>query len=170
MPLPRARSLAAVLAGSVWVLALVADFPGSAHATPPQPPLDLRLVLLETPVPGRPVPFAVEVTPGIPADRLTVTVVPRRDAVLVRGPARWSRAAVAAGRSHRLEGALRVTPGRRHHVYVRAEIVTPAGHRYTRGEHLVVLAGPLAVPDPPARTVADGRGGTLVEYDGRQTP
>ena len=60
---------------------------------------------------------------------------------------------------------MRVPPGRRRYVYVRAELVTAAGRRYTRGENLVVVAGPLAVPDPVSRIGSDGKGGAVVEYD-----
>jgi hypothetical protein len=166
---PRARALAVPPAAMACALALgvslLAVLPRTARATPPQPPLELRLVLLEPPVPGRAVPFAVEITPGIPAARLEVAISPPRDVALVRGSARATRRDVAPGRLLRFDGSLAVPPGRRHHVYVRAELVTAGGRRYTRGEHLVVLAGPLLVPDPVARTVSDGRGGTLVEYE-----
>jgi len=170
MPLPRARALAALPTAIAFTLVLLPALPRHAHATPPQPPLELRLVLLDTPVPGRAVPFAIEVTPGIPAARLNVTIDPPRDVALVRGARRSTRSDVARGRAHRFEGALTVPPGRRRHVYVRAELVTAGGRRYTRGEHLVVLAGPLATPDPVARTVSDGRGGTLVEFEGERKP
>ena len=53
---------------------------------------------------------------------------------------------------------------------MRAELVTANGRRYTRGEHLVVLAGPLAEPDPVPRIVPDGQGGTLVEFDAARGP
>lgn len=170
MPLPRARALAAPPAVIACTLVLLAALPPNARATPPSPPLELRLVLPERPVPGRAVPFAIEVTPGIPAARLSVTIAPPRDVALVRGTRRSTRSDVARGRAHRFEGALSVPPGRRHHVYVRAELLTAGGHRYTRGEHLVVLAGPLATPDPVPRTVSDGRGGRLVEFEGGRTP
>ena len=136
-----------------------------AHATPPRSPIDLRVTLLETPRPGRDVPFAIEATPLLPGAELKVTIAPPRDVALVRGRPNESRRDVAPGRTQRFDGAVRVPPGRRHYVYVRAELVTREGRRYVQGQHLVVLAGPLATPDPQGRIVPDGRGGTLVEYD-----
>lgn len=168
MPLHRARPHrigAPVVAIGIAILAAVVPTTRPAEATPPRPPIDLRLVLLDTPRPGRDVPFAVEATPLLPASELRLTIAPPRDVALVRGRGAESRRDVAPGRAQRFEGALRVPPGRRHFVYVRAELVTASGRRYSRGEHLVVLAGALAVPDPVARTMPDGRGGTLVEYD-----
>jgi hypothetical protein len=163
MLLPRARAIRALVLVTACALAACVS---PATATPPQPPLDLRLVLLETPRPGRDVPFAVEVTSLVPAGQLRLSIAPPGDVALVRGRRLMTWRDIAPGQAHRFEGALRVPPGRRRFVYVRAEITTPGGRRYTRGEHLVVLAGPLAVPDPVARTVSDGRGGMLVEYDG----
>lgn len=167
MPLHRARPLfATLLLALVALTALLIP----AGATPPRPPLELRVVLLETPRPGRDTPFAVEVTPLLPGAELRLTVAPAADVALVRGRRVEVRRDVAPGRGQRFEGALRVPPGRRHHVYVRAELVTANGRRYTRGEHLVVLAGPLAEPDPVPRIVPDGQGGTLVEFDAARGP
>ena len=171
MPLHRARlPLVALLAAGA--LALLATLATDTAATPPRPPLDLRLVLLETPRPGHEVPFAVEVTPLHPdGGEVRLTITPPGDVPLVRGRRSEVRRDVARGRTQRFEGALRVPPGKRRFVYVRAELVTPAGRRYTSGGHLVVLAGPPDTPDPVERVVPDGRGGTLVEYDAaRGTP
>ncbi|MEO6462829.1 MAG: hypothetical protein ABIP29_07115 [Candidatus Eisenbacteria bacterium] len=164
MPLHRARPLLLLLIVGCAVADAFSAPP--AGATPPRPPLDLRVVLLETPRPGRDVPFAIEVTPLVPGEQLIVTIAPPADAPLVRGRRTETRRDLASGHAQRFTGALRVPPGRRRYVYVRAELVTAGGARYTRGEHLVVLAGPLAAPDPAARTVRDGTGGVLVEYDG----
>ena len=164
MPLHRARAHRAatlLLAGC----SLLVVFAPPAGATPPRPPLDLRLVLLETPRPGRDVPFTIEVTPLVPGEQLHLTIAPPADTPLARGRRHETRRDLTPGRTQRFEGALRVPPGRRRYVYVRAELVTAAGRRYTRGENLVVLAGPLAVPDPASRSASDGRGGAVVEYD-----
>ena len=57
MPLHRARPLfATLLLALVALTALLIP----AGATPPRPPLELRVVLLETPRPGRDTPFAVD--------------------------------------------------------------------------------------------------------------
>lgn len=163
MPLHRARARrVAVLTLAGCALGVAAP---PAGATPPRPPLDLRIVLLETPLPGRDVPFTIEVTPLVPGEQLHVTIAPPTDTPLARGRRHETRRDPAPGRVQRFAGAVRVPPGRRRYVYVRAELVTAAGHRYTRGEHLVVLAGPLAAPDPASRLAADGRGGTVVEYE-----
>ena len=152
-------------------LALLAFLPRPALATPPRPPLDLDVRLLETPAPGRPVRYAIEVTPLVPVERVRVFVVPPPGVDLASGAPRATLMRdLAPGRARRLEGTLRVPPGRRHYVYVRAEATTASGRTWTRGAHLVVLAGPLAVPDPPQRVVSDGRGGSVVEFDGAAVP
>ena len=51
-------------------------------------------------------------------------------------------------------------------IYVRATMETPDGHRYTRGENLVLLAGPSREAVPVRRVRPDGKGGEVVEYDG----
>lgn len=170
MPLHRARVRRVVAPVLVLILVLVCGAlamitAAPVLATPPRPPLDLRIVLLEAPPPGRDVSFAIEVTPLIPGAELRVSIVPPADVSLVRGRRIDTRRDLAPGRLQRFEAAVRVPPGRRRHVYVRAELVTAGGRRYTRGEHLVVLAGALVSPDPAVRVVPDGRGGTLVEHE-----
>ena len=161
--LRRARTLVPVLLAQA-----LAPCPRPAGATPPQPPLDLRVVLLETPAPGKPVAYAIDVTPLLPAERLRVRVVPPRDVALaVPGDTLRFASDLAPGHARRFTGTLRVPPGRRRYVYVRAEIETASGRTWSRGEHLVVLAGAPLEPDPVARSRADGRGGALVEYDGQ---
>lgn len=140
--------------------------PWPVAATPPQPPLELRLVLLESPRPGRTVGFAIEATALVPAERLRLRLTLPRDVTLARGDSLATVADPMPGRPHRFEGAFRLPPGQRRHVRVRAEIVTPGGATWTRGAHLELLAGMPATPDPVGRAVPDGRGGTLVEYDG----
>jgi hypothetical protein len=161
MPRRRARTLALVSA-----LLTLAATPHPLGATPPQPPLELRLVLEETPRPGHPIPYAIEVTSLVPAERLRLRIVPRGGVSLARGDTLSTVTEVAPGRAHRFAGAFRIPPGLRRHVYVRAEITTAGGHVWTRGEHFVLLAGPPVVPDVIGRTVSDGRRGSLIEYDG----
>lgn len=148
------------------ILALLAALPRPVAATPPRPPLELVLRLLEDPVPGRPVRYAIEVTPLVPVERLRIRVLPPRGVELASGDTATTVRDVPRGQARRFEGSLRVPPGRRHWVRVSAEATTSSGHTWTRGEHLVILAGPLAVPDPPQRVVPDGRGGSVVEFDG----
>jgi hypothetical protein len=158
----RARTLAPAL-----VLAALATIVPPAVATPPEPPVELRLVLLETPAPGRPTPFAIEVTPRVPAGRMRVRVVAPRDVALAApGDTLLLAGETGIGQSRRWTGTARVPPGRRRFVYVRVEMDTPSGRTWSRGASLEFLAGPLLVPDPVAHARADGRGGTLVEYDG----
>ena len=141
-----------------------------AGATPPQPPLDLRLVLLEAPAPDRVTPFAIEVVPLVQAERVRVRIVaPRGVALASPGDTLLLAGDVAPGQARRWTSAVRVSPGRRHDVRVRVEITTPAGITWSRGDHLVLLVGPLLVPDPVARPGTDGHGGAVLEYDGQAT-
>lgn len=165
------RRLRTIVAVSAFLVpALVGIVASPARATPPRPPLDLDLVVLESPVPGRPVPFAIVVTPLVPAERLRLRIVPPGDVALARGDTLSLVTDVVPGRAHRFEGAFRLPPGLRRHVYVRAEITTVGGTTWTRGGDFDLLAGPPSRPEPAGRIRPDGRGGSLVEYDGAGGP
>jgi len=137
-----------------------------AFATPPSPPLDFTVRAIQAPRPGVPVDFIVEVTPRAACERLVVRVVLPADCGLTRGDTLRSVPAPAVGSTGRLDYSVRIPPGLTRRIYVRATMETPDGHRYTRGENLVLLAGPSREPVPARRVGPDGRGGEVVEYDG----
>jgi hypothetical protein len=143
----RALAIAIVLAGGIGV--------GSAGATPPQSPIDLRAYLLEEPAAGRPLRFAVELEPLVPGERLRLRVrLPR--GVELSGLDTLNRlAAPTPGVRHRLTGILRGAPGARHHVAFLAELDAPGGVTFTRGETFSWLAGESLVPEPVAQLIAD---------------
>ncbi len=151
-------------------LLLAGTLVSRSPATPPSPPLDFLITLLESPRPGRPVPFAVEVRPLVDGERLRIRIVVPRDCSLVGGDTLRHVPRPAAGRTERLEYAVRIPPGLRRQVYVRAELETPGGHVYTRGENLILLAGEPREPPIRPRMVPDGRGGQGLSFDGSPVP
>ncbi|MGH7725294.1 MAG: hypothetical protein ACREOU_07670 [Candidatus Eiseniibacteriota bacterium] len=151
-------------------LALAGTLVSRSPATPPSPPLEFSIELLESPRPGRPVRFAVVARPLVDAERLRIRVVTPRDCALVTGDTLSHRSHVSPGRTERLEYSVRIPSGLKRYVYVRAELETPGGHVYTRGENLVLLAGVPLFPEAQARPVPDGRGGTGLSFDGQPVP
>jgi hypothetical protein len=137
-----------------------------AHATPPSPPLEFEVRALAVPVPGRPTPFVVEVAPLVPGETLRLRVVLPSDATLTRGDTLTVAPAPAVGERARFEFAVSIPSGVRRYVYVRAELVTATGRRITRGQNLVLVAGPLLVPDAVGRVVPAGGGESGLVYDG----
>lgn len=160
-------TLSLVVRTALLASVLVVVSPLRVHATPPSPPLELTLTTLETPRPGRPVRFSVEVKPLVPAELVRVRVVPPRDCALVEGDTLLPIVGPPPQRTERLDYAIRIPSGLRRYVYVRAELLTPGGVVYMRGENLVLLAGEPLEPQVVARPVSDGHGGMTLSFDGK---
>jgi hypothetical protein len=142
----------------------------AAHATPPSPQLDLDVTPLSAPVPGRPVTFAVEVTPLVEGETIRIRVRPPADCALTSGDTLLVVRAPAQGETRRFEYAIAIPSGVRRYVYVRADLVTASGRHITRGKNLVLVAGPLLVPDVAPRVVSRGAGESGLEFDGAPVP
>jgi hypothetical protein len=97
---------------------------------------------------------------------LRIRVVTPADVTLARGNRLTRAAAPDPGATGRFRYEVRIPPGLPRRIYVRAELVTREGRVWTRGENLALLAGSPLHPEPAPRLVPDGRGGSLVEFDG----
>jgi hypothetical protein len=167
---PRAHALASpIVVLAALVLEACLAVPG-AHATPPSTRLELDVEPLTVAVPGRPTRFAVLVEPLAAGETLRILVRPPADCTLVSGDTLLVVPAPPVGETARFEYAISIPSGVRRHVYVRAELVTAEGRRITRGKNLVLLAGPLLVPDAVSRDVPLGDGASGVAYDGVVVP
>jgi hypothetical protein len=138
------------------VVAACLASPGFAR--PPLPPLEVKLEPLDPLAPGHAARFRLTAVPRFPADEIRVEIVPGPN-VRWLGGVRTFR--VAARRDVLLERvfSVRVPDRTRESLYVRFEATGPNGVVWKRG------AGLGLGPEPPSRTVPDGRGGTAVEYD-----
>src|SRR5262249_27619822 len=134
--MPRGAARSFVHPAGPWVLlaACAIGMVSPAAATPPQPPLDFDLRALEAPTPGRPVPCAVTVTPRALGESLKLRIVLPRDCALVDGDTLRIGPAPSVGEPRRFDFSVRVPPGLRRYIYVRAELTTPSGHVWTRGQ------------------------------------
>ena len=167
---PRAHALRIPLLVFVALLAGACFAVPGAFATPPQPLLDLDVTALSAPVPGRPVRFAVEVTPLAEGETIRIRVHPPADCALAGGDTLLVAPAPAKGEALPHEYTITIPSGVRRYVYVRAELVTASGRRITRGKNLVLLAGPLLVPDAVPRVEPAGKGESGLVYDGVPVP
>jgi hypothetical protein len=142
----------------------------AARATPPSPQLDLRVETVGPAVPGRPVPFTIEVTPLVEGETIHVRVRPPADCTLIAGDTLLVVPASAKGETARFEYAVSIPAGVRRYVYVRAELFTASGRRIMRGRNLVLLAGPPLVPDVAPRIEPLGDGESGLVFDGVVVP
>jgi len=155
--------LAAIVLGACFAV-------GTARATPPSPQLEFEVTALAVPVPGRPVPFAVEVRPLVAGETLRIRVLPPADCALTSGDTLVVLPAPAKDEAARFTYSITIPSGVRRYVYVRAELVTATGRRIVRGKNLVLVAGPLLVPDAVPRVVPLGSGESGLVFDGMPVP
>jgi hypothetical protein len=118
----------------------------------------VKLEPLDPLTPGHAARFRLTAVPRFPADEIRIEIVPG-PGVKWLGGLRSFR--VAAKRDVSLERVFQVrVPDRgREPLYVRFEATGPNGVVWKRGLGLGLG------PEPPHRTVPDGRGGQAVEYD-----
>ncbi len=167
---PRAFALSSPIALFACLVVAACFFAPGAGATPPSPQLELAVEPLAVPVPGRPVPFVVEVEPLVEGETLRIRVRPPGDVRLLGGDTLIVVPAPPLGQKARFEYSVAIPSGVRRYVHVRAELVTASGRRITRGKNLVLTAGPLLVPDAVPRVQALGDGEQGVVYDGEPVP
>ena len=128
-----------------------------ALARPPLPPLEVKLEPLDPLTPGHAARFRITAVPRFPADEIRVEVVPGPGVRWLSG-LRTFRAAAQRDVSLERVFSVRVPDTTREPLYVRFEARGPNGVVWKRG------AGLGLGPEPPSRSVPDGRGGTAVEY------
>lgn len=129
-----------------------------ALARPPLPPLEVKLEALDPLVPGHAARFRLTAVPRFPADEIQVEIVPGPGVRWLSG-VRSFRALASRDVSLERVFSVRVPDRGREPLYVRFEAKGPHGVVWKRG------AGVGLGPEPPSRTVSDGRGGQAIEYD-----